>query len=195
MIARARTSLAISLAAALGACGETPSPPDSGLDAPSAIDAQTIDAPTIDAPREDAPRDAMVGGATLRGTIMRSTSSTLPIDPPPDGRGDIYVLLFESNPAVMPAPPVILSAMIENVDLSAPTLSVDYELPGIVARAEPYHLVVFLDDNENTTFAAPRPDAGDTVTMDGGHVPMVVIDTDTVHTFDVDMNLVLFFTP
>jgi hypothetical protein len=183
--------LATSFPATLIACSEPASPEDASIaeDAPSAAD---TGAPVQDADVPDAP----VGDpATLRGTIHR-TAENLALEPPPDGRGDVYVMLFTSNPAVTDPPAMrVVAQSLPDVDLSTPDATIEYELTGIPPRGEPYYVVAFLDDDENANAADPRPTIGDGVTMVGGGVPTTTIDTPTVHTFDIDLNFTLFFTP
>jgi hypothetical protein len=187
--------------ASLAACGDggDPRSDDAGpIDAPPAIDAPAQrDAPTpSDAPPADtAALDAPVAGATLVGSVSRSTTDTVPVDPPPDGLGDLYLSVFETNPASGPPGPAVASQAIPGVDLSAPTLSVPFRLEGIPPRTEPYYVTAFLDDTGPADPSHPCPNAGDSVATEGFGVPTVVIDTEAEHTLDLDLDSVLIFTP
>lgn len=190
-----------SAALVASACGGEPSAEldaGGGVDATAELDAAAVDAapvdtglPPVDAPV--APPDAP-GTASLVGVVTRSGTGAFE-DPPPDGRGDLYLFVYENDPSrTSPAPVLVTSVVVRDVDLSTPERSVPYAMYGIPPRAEPYWIAAFLDDDGNASPSDPRPDVDDTAVMSGTSVPTTTIDTEGEHVFDVDLNFVLFFS-
>lgn len=192
-----RTSLSILLAlspiviACGGGGGADAGPIDAGLDAPEIPDAPMVDAGPIDA---GMPPDAP-GTASLVGVITRSADGT-GISPMGDGRGDVYLYLFDDDPADTTRMPNLIAEFVaRGADLSTPERSIPYALYGIPPRPEPYHVAIFLDDDGNAMPADPRPTIGDSVATRAGGTPQVVVPDPVAQSHDIDLNFVLFFTP
>jgi hypothetical protein len=124
--------------------------------------------------------------ATLSGVISRSA------DPRDDGRGDVYVALFTEDPVWNAnSTEVVAQVRLADVDLGPADATVDYTVRCIPPRAEPYAFFVFLDENGTATEAAPEPDAGDLIVMEGLGAPQAAIPEAADYAQDVVLNLVM----
>jgi hypothetical protein len=185
------------LAFALAACGTTP---DAAPDAPADLPDAPAELPDVPAELPDAPVELDAGPVpedappattgTVRGAVTRSAM------PAAGGRGSLYIAVFTTDPVIDRMGAMnVANARIEGVDMSAPGVSVPYEVTGIPPRPAPYFIVAFLDDN-NTVGSDPSmagPDRGDLVALESFASPRVTVADTTPVSRDLVLNFNLPF--
>lgn len=130
------------------------------------------------------------GGATLTGKVKRVATT----NPSAGGKGPIYVAVFDSDPVTnRQNARSVGNALIADADMSSATAAVDYTITNLPPRSQQYFVIAFLDDNKNATTAAPAPDRGDLVSMDGFSAPKVTLATATSVTLDLNLTMALPF--
>ncbi|MGZ3449394.1 MAG: hypothetical protein ACXWUG_25270 [Polyangiales bacterium] len=196
------------LTIALVACGGTSddsnpvtSPPDGAtgdtgvvLDTGSGPLAETgvvADTDPGDAGSSDSAVDsACTTCAKLTGKVLRKALTK----PQNGGKGDVYVAVFDHDPVTDRASAkVVGQTIVHDADMTADTAAVPYTIDAIPARSDPYFVIAFLDDNHTAKAAAPGPDKGDLVSLDGLASPKVTLASATAVTLDLPLNTVLPF--
>jgi len=121
--------------------------------------------------------------ARLEGRVSRSVA------PSGDGVGELFVIVFESNPQEnVGVPPLAWHA--QAVDFSGEAAVADYVFEGLPVGEGPYFVASFLDDNASGLSAGP--DGGDLVAVkDFGAFPMVDISEPGDYELDLDLNYVV----
>lgn len=182
-----RLVLVLALAGLALGCGDdvrrVPDTGSPGSDAGGVMDGGGVDAATGD--------DA---GAAVTSTLMGEVTRTA--EPRAGGVGHLYIGVFDQDPVTdRETATVVGRVIVENADMSASGARIPYAVEGIPARAEPYYVSAFLDDNMNagTDPATAGPDRGDLVTLDGLGSPSVTVPSADPVTFEIVLNTNLPF--
>lgn len=126
----------------------------------------------------------IAGMAVLTGAVSRTA------EPMADGVGGLYIAVFDRDPVSDPDNAMAVGmVVVEDVDMTDPSTTVDYTVMGIPPRTDPYFVTAFLDDNDNATMSADAgPDRGDLVAIEGvASSPRVTLDA--ADTFELDLVL------
>jgi hypothetical protein len=119
--------------------------------------------------------------ASLSGTVTRG------IDATGDAAGPLFVGLFDADPALGGAQPVVVQ--VQSVDLLPEGASASYQLLEIPTRDAPYWLVAYLDDDGSGVMTGPT--AGDLVASGGGTgIPQVPLAEAGEHQQDLLLDAV-----
>jgi hypothetical protein len=191
------------LTLALAACSSTAEdsnpatrPPDGAIaDTAVALDTGSVppgEAAAFDGdPGDVASSDsACTTCAKLTGNVLRKALTK----PQNGGKGDVYVAVFDHDPVTDRASAkVVGQTIVHDADMTADTAAVPYAVEAIPPRSEPYFVIAFLDDNHSAKAAAPGPDKGDLVSLDGLASPKVTLATPTAVSLDLPLNTVLPF--
>lgn len=190
-----RSRLLIVLALfAVGCADEAPAPSASTDTGVLADAGRTETSPTTPDAVADtaAPTDGTpcTSCAALVGKVLRKAGTK----PSAGGKGSLYIAVFDGNPILdSKSAKLVARTLIENVDMSADTASVDYRVEGIPPAATGRQVVAFLDDNKTATEANPAPDKGDLVTIDiaGFSGIKVTLPKPGDHTLGLQLNAAL----
>lgn len=135
--------------------------------------------------------DMMMAGefATMSGVVTRST------EPRNGGVGDLYVAVFDDDP-ITGGGQLVASAIIEDVDMNPPGVSIAYEVTMIPLREEAYYYTAFLDDNNTVDQSDPNnagPDKDDLIHFPNFSIPQRQFNTAMEYQIDLDLNLAVPF--
>ncbi len=149
----------------------------------------------LDSGTADAASDASITAdgstadtATVMGTVQRN------VTPPAgsgDGRGDVYVALFDQSPFETENATSIAAVRVGDVDLSDPAQTVRYQIDDVPRRAEPYAVGAFLDDDLSVLGSDEiEPSAGDSIAFER-ILTMELPTVDVSEAQTVELNLTL----
>jgi len=88
------------------------------------------------------------GGGVIEGPVTRSNALT------GDGRGDVYVFAFSSEPGPDADPPLAMGVL-EDVDLSVDGASLAYRLEGLPTGTNTLYISAFFDEDESGFMGGP----------------------------------------
>ena len=137
-------------------------------------------------PTEDNGQPDATGFASLSGNVTRS------MEPANGGVGTLYIIVLERNPISSPGTRFLGFTTIANADMSEAEASIEYAIEDIPISSDEYHILAFLDDDNNARTVYPLPEDPDLVAIEGvGGVslPTVVMDEARAFTLDIVLNL------
>lgn len=196
-----KSRLLIVLALFAVGCGDDASspapatPPATTTDTGAIVDTGSTDtaSPATDA-ASDAAEPADTAPCTTCAALVGKVARKSGTKPSAGGKGSLYIAVFDGNPIIdSKGAKLVARTLIENVDMSADTASVDYRVEGIPPASTERQVVAFLDDNKTATESNPAPDKGDLVTIDiaGFSGIKVKVPTPGDHTLNLQLNAAL----
>lgn len=144
--------------------------------------------PATDTGSEDSTGDT---GDAVTNSIVGSITRTA--EPTGSGMGSVYVAVFADNPITNMEAAVVGQAVLEDIDMTDASRAFTYIIEDVPVRPEAYHVIAFLDDDANADAAAPGPDMGDLVTLDGAGSPTVIVTAGDPVAFNLVLNAVMPF--